>query len=248
MAKVKLKIADDYNLTFGKIDTECYDLLSKKYNIIEIPSIVLFINGENKEIYKYDINERSIINWLYKRLKSPIYFINSLNDINEYQNGDNYSYIYFGQNENNINIYKNFSLNQNFKFGLCKNFQNIKNYELIQPETAVFYKPFENPPYVMTRNITYENLETIIKENINPFIYKDTKYLYYLSLNHSEPAFFFFRNSSDFKVKEYDESMKKIVKKHIGKIKFCISDTNDNFTQYILKESKIYLNEGNFLI
>ena len=98
----------------------------------------------------------------------------------------------------------------------------------------------------MTSNITYENLETIIKENINPFIYKDTKHLYYISLNYSEPAFFFFRSSTDSKVKEYDKSMKKIVKKHIGKIKFCISDTNDNFSQYILKESKIYLNEGNF--
>ena len=245
-AKLKLKITDDYNLTFGKIDTEYYDLISEKYDIIEIPSIILFINGENKEIYKNDINEGDIIKWLYKRLKSPIYFINSLNDINEYQNGDNYSYIYFGQNENNINIYKNFSLNKNFKFGLCKNLQIIKNYELIQPETAVFYKPFQNPPYVMTSNITYENLETIIKENINPFIYKDAKHLYYISLNYSEPAFFFFRSSTDSKVKEYDKSMKKIVKKHIGKIKFCISDTNDNFSQYILKESKIYLNEGNF--
>ena len=98
-AKLKLKITDDYNLTFGKIDTEYYDLISEKYDIIEIPSIILFINGENKEIYKNDINEGDIIKWLYKRLKSPIYFINSLNDINEYQNGDNYSYIYFGQNE-----------------------------------------------------------------------------------------------------------------------------------------------------
>ena len=245
LKKEKLKQINDYNLTMGKIDVEYYDLIAKKYNIIEIPKIILFLDGEKKEIYDNDLEIDSIFEWLYKRLKSPIYLINSLNDINEYQNSNKFSYIYFGKNENNINVYTNFSLKYNFKFGLCKNFEIIKKYGLI-PETAVFYKPFDDPSYIMTKNITFENFEKIIKENRHPFFYKDTKQLYKISLNLSEPAFFFFRNSSDLKVNEYDETMKKIAMKYKGKIKFCISDINDNFTQYVLNESKIYSYEENF--
>ena len=243
---VKSKLINDFNLTFGKINGEHYNLISKKYNISEFPKIVLFSNGVKKDIYKGNIDKDSIIEWFYKRLKSPIYLIESINDINKYQNNNKFNYIYFGQNENNINIYKNFSLTQNIKFGLCHNSSIIKKYGLIQPESAVFYKPFDEPPYVITKNITFENLEKIILENSHPFIYKDTKELYYISLNKSEPAFFFLRNSSDVKVDKYDEIIRKKVMKYKGKIKFCKSDINENFTQYVLNESKIFLYEGNF--
>lgn len=84
--------------------------------------------------------------------------IESINDINKYKNKNKFNYIYFGQNETNINIYKNFSFTQNFKFGLYHNSSIIKKYWLIQPESVVFYKPFDEPSYVIIKNITFEKL------------------------------------------------------------------------------------------
>lgn len=241
----KSKIANNMNLTFAKIDVDHYASIAKKYNVKGFPTTILFKDGEKKEIYKGENDKDSIIEWLYKRLINETYLIESLSDINEYQNNGKFNYIYFGQNKNNINIYKNFSLSKNIKFGLCQNLEIIKNSKL-EPETAVFYKPFDEPSYVITKNITKENLENIMEENRYPLIYKDIKELCFYSLNNLEPAFFFFRNSSDIKVNEYDETMKKMALKYKGKIKFSIGDINEPFVQKILNTSNINLNIENF--
>ena len=239
------KIVNDMNLTFAKIDVDYHSEKSEKYNIRGLPTIIFFVNGKQKEIYNGKGDKNSIIEWFYKRLVNPIHLIESINDIREYENINQFNYIYFGQNQNNINIYKNFSLKQNFKFGLCQNIDIINNYKKAEPESAIFYTPFYEPSYIITKNITSENLENIIKENRYPLIYKDIKDLFFYSLNSFSPAFFFFRNLTDPKSIEYDLTMKKISLKYKGKIKFSIGDINDSFVQKILKDSKIVINDDN---
>jgi len=239
------KIVNDMNLTFAKLDGDYHIAISDKYNIKAFPSIIFFINGKQKEIYrgKRDIN--SIIEWFYKRLVNPIYLIESINDIREYENNNQFNFIYFGQNQKNINIYKNFSLKQNFKFGLCQNIDIINNYKIAEPESALFYTPFYEPSYAIIKNITSETLENIVKKNRNPLIYKNVKDLFLSSLNSFNSVLFFFRNLADPKSIEYDLVMKKIAIKYKGKIKFCIGDINDNFVQKILNNSKIGVNDDN---
>ena len=239
----KSKRINDMNLTFAKIDVYHYTLISKKYNIDGFPTVIFFVNGEQKEIFNGGRDKESIIEWLYKRLINPVHKIETIDDINEYQNEGKFNFIYFGQNKNNIQIYQNFSLTQKFKFGLCQDLEIINKYKIIEPETAVYYKPFDEPSYVITKNITIENLEKIIEDNIYPLIYNGTKELLLFSVNYFQPAFFFFRNITDLKEKEYYESLKKIALKYKGKIKFSIGDYNDNFVQEILNKSKIYIYE-----
>ena len=239
------KIVNDMNLTFAKIDIDYHSAISDKYNIRDFPKIIFFVNGKQKEIYNGKRDMNSIIEWFYKRLVNPIHLIESINDIREYENNNQFNYIYFGQNQNNINIYKNFSLKQNFKFGLCQNIDIINSYKKAEPESAIFYTPFYDPSYDITKNITSENLENIIKNNSNPLIYKDVKDLFLYSLNSFSPSFFFFRNQTDPKYIEYDLTMKKMAVKYKGKIKFSIGDINDNFVQKILNNSKIGIIDEN---
>ena len=239
------KIVNDMNLTFAKIDVDYHSAISDKYNIRGFPTIIFFVNGKKKEIYNGKREMNSIIEWFYKRLVNPIHLIESINDIKEYENSNQFNYIYFGKNQNNINIYKNLSLKQNFRFGLCQNIDIINAYKIAELESAIFYTPFYEPSYAITKNITSNNLVNLIKENRYPLIYKDIKDLFFSSLNSFSPAFFFFRNLKDPKSIEYDLTMKKIALKYKGKIKFSIGDINDSFTQKILNNSKIVINDDN---
>jgi protein disulfide isomerase len=239
------KRINDMNLTFAKIDIDYYTSIRDKYNIKGLPNIIFFENGEKKEIYDGERRSEFIIEWFYKRLINPIHVIDSLGDINKYQNEKGFNYIYFGNDTNNINIYKNFSMKQDIKFGLCQNLETIKSYGLIEPETAVYYKPFDEPPYVITKNITEDNLQKIIKDNRSPLIYKSYEDLFYHSLTFYKPAFCFFRNSTDSRVKEYDNHLKKLAIKYKGKIKFTIGDFNDKFVQSTLRYYKMYISEDN---
>ena len=239
------KLINDMNLTFGKIDVD-YDIaIKEKYKIKGFPNIFFFVNGEKKQSFDGERTDNHIIEWFYKRLINPIHIIDSLDDINKYQKEKGFHYIYFGNNTKNIEIYKNFSLTKSFKFGLCQNLETIKSYKIIEPETAVYYKPFDEPPYVITKNITVENLGKIIKDNRAALIYKSYKDLFYFSLNFHRPAFCFFRNGTDLNSKEYDAHLKKLALKYKGKIKFSIGDYNDSFVQSTFRYYKIYKNEDN---
>ena len=239
------KDANNMNLIFAKIDVDYHTAISDKYNIRGFPTIIFFVNGKQEEIYNGKRDMNSIIEWFYKRLVNPIHLIESINDIKEFADDDKFSYIYFGKNQNNIKIFKNLSLKQNFKFGICQNIDIINSYKIVEPESSIFYTPFYEPSYVITRNISSENLENIIKENSHPLIYKDVRKLFLHSLNSFSPSFFFFRNSTDPNAVEYDKTMKKIAVKYKDKINFCVGDTNNNFVQKILNKSKIDINDGN---
>lgn len=243
----KSNIVNNINLTFGKIDISHYSSISEKYKIKGISKLIFFVNGNEKEIYNIENNNKDfIIEWFYKRIINPVHLIDSINDINEYQKKGEFIFVYFGNNENKINFFKNFSLTKDIKFGLYQNLENIKEFGIIQPEDAVLFKPFDEPSYVITSNITKENLERIIKDNKYPLIYKNVEELYFYSINNYSPSFFFIRNSTDINYNQYDEAIKNIALKYKEIIKFSIGDINDNFTLNIINISNINLNKENF--
>lgn len=216
MEKMKVK--------FAKLDVDYHTSIAEKFQISGMPTIFFFNNGEKID-YDGGRDKDSIIEWFYKKLISKTHPIKSLEDIKQYEKPKKHRFIYFGEDKEKIEKYETFAMEKNsYLFGLCKDKKLIKSYGIVEPETVVIYKPFDEPPYATLQNITVESLNELLSSHIIPLIWDNVHELLSYLFQRRRPAVLFFRNQKDKKTVEFDKNFKNLAEKFRGKLLFSTVD------------------------
>lgn len=236
----KSKEIQEMNIQFARIDADYNYEFREEFKIQGFPDIMYFVKGEKKD----SINgreENEIIEWFYKRLISVTHPINKLEDIKEYDETKVQKFIYFGKDKERIKQYEELALkDDSHVFGLCSDNEIIKAYKKAPEESVILYKSFDEPNYVVIKNLTKESFDEIVNLHSMPLLIEGTIELLSYSINMQKPSVYLFRDSKDtIKTPEYDKNFKRLAEKYRGKIYFNLADFNDELLKGLIEKLNI---------
>ena len=138
----KSEEAKKYNIAFANINGDYYRNVLSKYQVSGFPTIFYFSNyGKEKSYYNGNSKSKNdFIEWMYRKVVNPLKVIKSVDEIkNNYENKNEISYIYFGNEPRELNIIKSKAENDfDHIYGHVKNEKVMEKYG-VKPSTIVMF-------------------------------------------------------------------------------------------------------------
>ena len=237
------KEAKKYDLAFAGVDGYFYRSIGKRYNLISYPTLIHFSNyGKSYKLYNGRENTKDdFIIWMKRTVDSSITQINTIEQIkNDFENKNEISYIYFGNNNEELKIFKKKADEDiDHIYGQVKDEKIIKKYGT-KPNKIAMYTPFDE-------KIHYN--EGKIDENVFEKLHLLHKYPYLMDYNIGNKVLFDDKRSIVFLLttekekRKYEKFMLNNAKKYRKNgLYFCLVDyeKETGIIQFIKHPGKNY--------
>lgn len=230
----------NFSLSFVKVDVTKNPKTVENYQVSNIPSLKLVMNDDIVWTYDGITNSTDIVNWLRKKLLSPIIELTNLNQLTSAVQRNENCLIYFGTKEGSFyNIFRN--LSQEFpqiEFLQCFSSDCKKQYRIDYPSKLVLSKyNGQNIIILNSSGKTAEKLKYDISMKFHSDLLKFNQKLSIDIFSEGYPALILYRSEKDDKEKYYENIMTKLANQLRGKIKVVISDIEDeiekNFADFL---------------
>ena len=228
------------SLNFVKVDVTRNPKTVQFYQVNNIPSIKLVMGGNNVVDYGGITNSTDIINWLKKKLLSPIIEFTNLNQLTSAVQKSENCLIYFGTKEGSfyqifVNLSEEFT---QIEFLHCYSSDCKSHYRIDYPSKLILSKYYgKNILIINSAGKTQEKLKYYLSMKFHSDLLKFDQKLSIEIFSEGYPALFLYRSQKEDNDNILENIMIKLAKQLRGKIKVIISDIESdiekNFADFL---------------